>query len=556
MKYSSNHVLLVIAVALLACLFPVSAFASPELGFVAGNTLLEAQADDSDEGVVEEDMICYCGNISSISYTYDVDDPVSIEFDQTSFIGPSCGDSSAYDFTTDQYCYEFIPILPGEFTANLVDSKGVVVKIIHLTVKIAEPVERYICMGSYVWEDATSYDTVPELYSEDDLENKSEIRLRDENVDYMTWLDGVYQLPMCRRLYSVKGLAKGDYTVTVTGGGAPELYRINYHVVDHEYGDWVVTKNPTCLEVGSKEKTCSRCDDKVVEEIPALEHTWANQYTVDLEPTCTSEGSESIYCTVCGAVKEGSTQPIPKKEHQYSEWTTVIEPTFEQEGTKQRECLECGEIETAAIPMLEGIDISSCAVSGIVGKTYNGEPQEQIIELSYEGETLELGRDYDILYRDNINAGKATAVITGKGDYAGSKSIEFEISPAELSGIEIEQSSYIYDGEQKSPQIIVRGIDGEALDEGNDYVLEVPAGRVEQGEYTYTAIGKGNYTGSLNVVMTIESFLRSSRITEDNLILTRDTDLILDSDLSLDSISGQYSLNIFDEGNHALTVTA
>ena len=37
----------------------------------------------------------------------------------------------------------------------------------------------------------------------------------------------------------------------------------------HTFGEWNVTKEATETEVGSKEKVCSICGHKVVEEIPA-----------------------------------------------------------------------------------------------------------------------------------------------------------------------------------------------------------------------------------------------------------------------------------------------
>ena len=40
----------------------------------------------------------------------------------------------------------------------------------------------------------------------------------------------------------------------------------------HKYGEWVVTKESTEKEKGSKEKVCSVCNDLVVEEIPVKEH--------------------------------------------------------------------------------------------------------------------------------------------------------------------------------------------------------------------------------------------------------------------------------------------
>ena len=37
---------------------------------------------------------------------------------------------------------------------------------------------------------------------------------------------------------------------------------------EHEYGDWKVTKEPTTTTVGTQEKECSKCGDKITEDIP------------------------------------------------------------------------------------------------------------------------------------------------------------------------------------------------------------------------------------------------------------------------------------------------
>ncbi|MBO5323255.1 MAG: endonuclease, partial [Oscillospiraceae bacterium] len=42
---------------------------------------------------------------------------------------------------------------------------------------------------------------------------------------------------------------------------------------NHSYGDWVVTKDATCTETGSKEQTCSACGDVKTEVIPTVAHT-------------------------------------------------------------------------------------------------------------------------------------------------------------------------------------------------------------------------------------------------------------------------------------------
>ena len=43
---------------------------------------------------------------------------------------------------------------------------------------------------------------------------------------------------------------------------------------------------------------------------------------------------------------------------------------------------------------------------------------------------LKAGTDYDVAYSGNVNAGTAKAKATGKGAYAGSKSVAFKIKPA------------------------------------------------------------------------------------------------------------------------------
>ena len=43
-----------------------------------------------------------------------------------------------------------------------------------------------------------------------------------------------------------------------------------------------------------------------------VEHAWNEDYTVDKKATTTEEGSKSIHCSVCDAVKEGSEVTIPK----------------------------------------------------------------------------------------------------------------------------------------------------------------------------------------------------------------------------------------------------
>ena len=80
----------------------------------------------------------------------------------------------------------------------------------------------------------------------------------------------------------------------------------------HRYGDWKVTKAATCTEKGSREETCLVCGVKYTETIKATGHKWKTTYTTDRKPTASSNGSKSIHCSVCGSIKPGSVQSIPR----------------------------------------------------------------------------------------------------------------------------------------------------------------------------------------------------------------------------------------------------
>ncbi len=70
---------------------------------------------------------------------------------------------------------------------------------------------------------------------------------------------------------------------------------------NHSYSNWKVTKEATCTEVGSREKVCSRCGNKVTETIAKIAHSYSSEWTIDQEATTSSEGSKSHHCTRCGA---------------------------------------------------------------------------------------------------------------------------------------------------------------------------------------------------------------------------------------------------------------
>ena len=83
------------------------------------------------------------------------------------------------------------------------------------------------------------------------------------------------------------------------------------------------------------------------------DHRWNTNFSVDKSATCIDEGSESIHCSICDEIQEGSSRAIAKTAHTYGAWTIKTKPTYEEVGVKERKCKVCGHIEQAEIPVLE-----------------------------------------------------------------------------------------------------------------------------------------------------------------------------------------------------------
>lgn len=126
---------------------------------------------------------------------------------------------------------------------------------------------------------------------------------------------------------------------------------------------------------------------------------------------------------------------------------------------------------------------------------YSGSPQEPGITIAGLSENT----DYTVAYDNNINVGTATVIVTGKGNYEGTKSAEFTIKPANISDAEIDLSKvyFSYTGNEIKPSVIVKG-----LTEGTDFEVSY-SDNINSGIGKVTVNGIGNYSGSVSKLFTI-----------------------------------------------------
>ncbi len=79
--------------------------------------------------------------------------------------------------------------------------------------------------------------------------------------------------------------------------------------------------------------------------------------------------------------------------------------------------------------LLDAKPISTCtATLSTSAYTYNGTARKPAVTVKNGSTVLKNGTDYTVTYKNNVNVGTATVIITGKGSYTGSKTLNFKIN--------------------------------------------------------------------------------------------------------------------------------
>lgn len=106
--------------------------------------------------------------------------------------------------------------------------------------------------------------------------------------------------------------------------------------------DYVIDKEATCTEAGEKSKHCTVCDAKEdIQEIPALGHDFVSKVTK--KATCTTDGTLTYTCSRCNETK---TETIKATGHKWSSWKRTTAATVFKPEVQTRKCSECNKSET------------------------------------------------------------------------------------------------------------------------------------------------------------------------------------------------------------------
>ena len=101
--------------------------------------------------------------------------------------------------------------------------------------------------------------------------------------------------------------------------------------LDHAMGEWEVTKQPTCGDVGTETRTCTRenCAHSETRDVVATGQHEYGAWVEDTPATETTTGTKHRECTVCHNVENGT---IPVLGHTHNYTAVVTDPTCTEEG--------------------------------------------------------------------------------------------------------------------------------------------------------------------------------------------------------------------------------
>lgn len=145
------------------------------------------------------------------------------------------------------------------------------------------------------------------------------------------------------------------------------------------------------------------------------------------------------------------------------------------------------------------IGSASASVPGTL--TYSGVVQNPVPSASFKSVTLKGGTDYSVRYDTaNINAGDHKLTLLGKGNFSGSKTVEFKINPAPMSSVtacRADNTALIYTGSAHTPAVRA-SFRNMPLSGGTDYTVSY-SNNVDAGDGRAILTGRGNYAGSTTV---------------------------------------------------------
>ena len=186
---------------------------------------------------------------------------------------------------------------------------------------------------------------------------------------------------------------------------------------DHNYGAGVITVEATCEEDGVKLYTCSECNEKYTEAIPAFGHT--EERMEGVAATCTDEGrTDGVKCSTCDKVIV-EPQVLEKLGHKPVEGKAVAATCTEDGLTAGSHCERC-DVVLEAQEIIPAHGHNEIVKQEAVGATCTEEGKTKGTACSVCGEDIQVSFTIPALGHNVVEDEAVAATCTEDGLTAGS----------------------------------------------------------------------------------------------------------------------------------------
>ena len=265
-------------------------------------------------------------------------------------------------------------------------------------------------------------------------------------------------------------------------------------VLGHDYGEYKITKDPTCTAQGEETANCTRCSATKTQSVPRISHTEVTVKSV--APTCTKQGeTEGKKCSVCDKITVEQ-ESIEVLGHDLGEYKITKEPTCSAKGEKTAECTRCTYIKTVDIAKTAHKEVTLKAVAPTCvknGKTEGSRcsvcdkvvvAQESIPALGHTKKAV-------VLVKATTKANGKKSTICSVCDENFGESRIYRIQTITLA-----KEKYTCDGKVKKPAVTVIDYNKDQLIKDRDYTVTYQSGCKNVGRYSVKITFKGSYSGT------------------------------------------------------------
>jgi hypothetical protein len=147
-------------------------------------------------------------------------------------------------------------------------------------------------------------------------------------------------------------------------------------------------------------------------------------------------------------------------------------------------------------------NVSGFKIDAIEDQIYNGTDKTPVPVVKFNDITVKNKTGFQLSYKNNINAGTATVTLTGAGNFTGTRSATFKISPCDVSRINVSGvETKTYNGSAQTQAPVLKYSE-KILVKGTDYALSYKD-NVNAGTAVMTITGAGNFIGTREVKFNI-----------------------------------------------------